>query len=289
MATTRRKRATAAGDLQSDLFGGLATVPTAAPAPTLSSPADVESLDIQADRLPPAWRSVLDPIRATDGWRRLSGFVDGERAAGKPVFPYDVFHALHLTPLDTVKVVILGQDPYHGTGTVDGVEIPQAHGLAFSVPDGIRVPPSLRNIYKEIAAEYDDAGAARASASGNLERWAHQGVLLLNTVLTVEQANAASHAKRGWEAVTDRLIAALAASPQPIVFLLWGSHAQAKTALIEAAPHRDRTMHLVLEAPHPSPLSAHRGFLGCGHFRAANEWLTARGREPVDWRATSAN
>jgi uracil-DNA glycosylase len=171
---------------------------------------------------------------------------------------------------------------------VDGAEIPQAHGLAFSVPDGIRVPPSLRNIYKEIAAEYDDAGTARASASGNLERWARHGVLLLNTVLTVEQANAASHAKRGWEAVTDRLIGALAASPQPIVFLLWGSHAQAKTPLIEAARPRDRSAHLVLEAPHPSPLSAHRGFLGCGHFRAANDWLTARGREPVDWRASQA-
>lgn len=240
-------------------------------------------LDEQVASLPPAWRALLAPCLDTDNWRQLATFVDGERRAGKPVFPRDVFHALHLTPPEQVKVVILGQDPYHGTGVVDGAEIPQAHGLAFSVPDGIRVPPSLRNIYKEIAAEYGD-GLGKPSVSGNLEPWARQGVLLLNTVLTVEQGLAASHARRGWEAVTDRLIAALAESQTGLVFLLWGSHAQAKASLIGEAHQAERKGgHLVLEAPHPSPLSAHRGFLGCGHFRAANEWLVAQGREAVDW------
>jgi uracil-DNA glycosylase len=237
----------------------------------------VPPLDAQVAALPAAWRELLAPCLGTPGWRRLADFVDGERAAGKPVFPHDVFHALHLTSPDAIKVVILGQDPYHGTGTVNGLEIPQAHGLAFSVPDGIRVPPSLRNIFKQIASEFGDAALARTTASGNLEGWARQGVLLLNTVLTVEQGQAASHAKRGWEAVTDCLLQALAASRPKLVFLLWGSHAQAKKALLGDA-------HCVLEAPHPSPLSAHRGFLGCGHFGAANAWLQAHGREPVDWR-----
>lgn len=257
---------------QADLFGldAVAAPPASAPA-VLAEP-----LDTQAAALPAAWRELLAPCLATPAWRNLAGFVDGERAAGKPVFPHRVFHALHLTPPDAVKVVILGQDPYHGTGVVAGEEIPQAHGLAFSVPDGVRVPPSLRNMFKEIAAEYGDANAARTSVSGNLEGWARQGVLLLNTVLTVEQGQAASHARRGWEAVTDCLISSLAASRPNLVFLLWGSHAQAKKALIEGA-------HCVLEAPHPSPLSAHRGFLGCGHFRLANDWLQAHGRAAIDW------
>ncbi|MCY1233104.1 Uracil-DNA glycosylase [compost metagenome] len=178
-------------------------------------------------------------------------------------------------------MVILGQDPYHGTGTVGGVELPQAHGLAFSVPEGIKVPPSLRNIFKEIAAEFGTEGTSSPTpprTSGNLEGWARQGVLLLNTVLTVEQGQAASHARRGWEAVTDCLIHALAASRPNLVFMLWGSHAQAKKPLLGDG-------HRVLEAPHPSPLSAHRGFLGCGHFREANRWLEAHNRTPVDWTA----
>jgi len=252
--------------MQSDLFA------TAAPA---LQPA--AALQAQADALPAAWRKLLAPCLDTAGWRDLTAFVDGEHAAGNPVFPRDVFHALHLTPPETVKVVILGQDPYHGVETVAGTDVPQAHGLAFSVPDGVRVPPSLRNIFKEIAAEYGEAAGAK-KASGNLEGWARQGVLLLNTVLTVEQGRAASHAKRGWEAVTDCLIQALAASRPGLVFLLWGSHAQAKKPLLG-----DR--HCVLEAPHPSPLSAHRGFLGCGHFRRANDWLAERGLSQVDWRA----
>ncbi|SDD65893.1 Uracil-DNA glycosylase [Cupriavidus sp. YR651] len=257
--------------MQADLFATAAPatlVTSATPVPTIAS------LQAQVDALPAAWRELLAPCLGNPAWGALAAFVDGERAAGKPVFPHAVFHALHLTPPDTVKVVILGQDPYHGTGAVGGVEIPQAHGLAFSVPDGVKVPPSLRNIFKEIGAEY---GAEPTRASGNLEGWARQGVLLLNTVLTVEQGQAASHARRGWEAVTDCLIHALAVARPNLVFLLWGSHAQAKRALLEGQSH------CVLEAPHPSPLSAHRGFLGCGHFRQANDWLARHGRTGIDW------
>ncbi|PLQ01200.1 uracil-DNA glycosylase [Cupriavidus pauculus] len=251
--------------MQADLFA----TETSKPAPS------VDCLQDQVDALPAAWRKLLAPCIGNADWASLCDFVDSERAAGKPVFPHAVFHALHLTPPDAVQVVILGQDPYHGTGTVGGVEIPQAHGLAFSVPDGIKVPPSLRNIFKEIAAEY---GGEPVRASGNLEGWARQGVLLLNTVLTVEQANAASHAKRGWEAVTDCVIHALAMSRPNLVFMLWGSHAQAKRTLLEGQTH------CVLEAPHPSPLSAHRGFLGCGHFKQANDWLERHGRPGIDWQ-----
>jgi len=248
--------------MQADLFA------------TPDAPVTVPTLQQQADALPPGWRRLLAPCIGTAAWRELAGFVDGEREAGKPVYPHDVFHALHLTPPESVKVVILGQDPYHGTGVVGGQEVPQAHGLAFSVPAGVKVPPSLRNIFKEIAAEFGMA----PPDSGNLEGWARQGVLLLNTVLTVEQGQAASHARRGWEGVTDCLIHALATSRPNLVFLLWGSHAQAKKPLLGDG-------HCVLEAPHPSPLSAHRGFLGCGHFRAANAWLEQHGATPVDWVA----
>lgn len=251
--------------MQADLFASAPWPPTTPRAAALQA---------QADALPAAWRTLLAPCLATPAWEALTAFVDGERAAGKPVYPHDVFHALHLTPPEAVKVVILGQDPYHGTGAVGGREIPQAHGLAFSVPDGIKVPPSLRNIFKEIAAEYGEC----VRPGGNLEAWARQGVLLLNTVLTVEQGQAASHARRGWESVTDCLIHALATKHPNLVFLLWGSHAQAKKALLGAH-------HCVLEAPHPSPLSAHRGFLGCGHFREANNWLERHGRAPIDWQA----
>ncbi|CAG2152711.1 uracil-DNA glycosylase [Cupriavidus plantarum] len=256
--------------MQADLFAA----PTSEP---LSHPTDVACLQAQVEALPAAWRALLAPCLQGAGWDDLCGFVDGERAAGKPVFPHAVFHALHLTPPEAVQVVILGQDPYHGTGTVGGAEVPQAHGLAFSVPEGVKVPPSLRNIFKEIAAEYGTEGVR---GSGNLEGWARQGVLLLNTVLTVEQGQAASHARRGWEAVTDCLIRALAATRPNLVFMLWGSHAQAKRALLAGNDH------CVLEAPHPSPLSAHRGFLGCGHFRKANDFLAAQGRPGIDWLAS---
>ncbi len=227
-------------------------------------------LESQFDALPPAWRAHLRTFIESDAYRPLCTFVDEQIASGKTVYPAEVFRALRLTRPDDVKVVIVGQDPYHG----DDKGHPQAHGLAFSVPSPVRPPPSLRNIFKEIAAEFGYV----MPAHGCLDAWAQQGVLLLNTVLTVEQGKAASHAKRGWEACTDTLIRELAHRHEHLVFMLWGAHAQAKRALLDARPH------YVLEAPHPSPLSAHRGFLGCRHFLLANEYLTANRREAIDWR-----
>lgn len=212
----------------------------------------------------------MKPFTDSDAYAPLCRFVDDERAAGKTVYPTDVFRALRLTSPDDVKIVILGQDPYHG----DDRGTPQAHGLAFSVPPAVRTPPSLRNIFKEIAANFGHD----TPRHGCLDTWARQGVLLLNTVLTVERGAAASHAKRGWEQCTDTLIHELANRHRGLVFMLWGAHAQAKRALFDASAH------CVLEAPHPSPLSAHRGFLGCRHFALANDYLVEAGREPVDWR-----
>jgi uracil-DNA glycosylase len=200
----------------------------------------------------------------------LAGFLAECRNAGTPTYPSEPLRALQLTPFEEVRVVILGQDPYHGPG--------QAHGLAFSVPHGVALPPSLRNIFKELQR---DCGC-REQYSGNLESWARQGVLLLNAVLTVESGRPASHARRGWEQLTDALIAALARDPVPKVFLLWGAHAQAKEALIAQAGGP----HLVLLANHPSPLSARRPpvpFLGCGHFSAANRFLRSQGRGEIEW------
>ncbi|MFO1107337.1 MAG: uracil-DNA glycosylase [Amaricoccus sp.] len=195
-------------------------------------------------------------------------FQRAERAAGKRIFPPEpqILRALALTPLAALKVVILGQDPYHGAG--------QAQGLAFSVAPGSRLPPSLRNIFRELEA---DLGIPVPS-TGDLEPWARQGVLLLNTVLTVEEGRAGSHRGRGWEALTDALIAAASAEAPPSAFLLWGAPAQAKAGLIDPIRHR------VLTAPHPSPLSAHRGFFGSRPFSQANAFLAAQGRAPVDWR-----
>ncbi|VVE21816.1 uracil-DNA glycosylase [Pandoraea terrigena] len=223
--------------------------------------------------LPGDWKTLVAPFVESDAYAPLCRYVDAEVAAGKTVYPADIFHALRATSPSDVKVVILGQDPYHG----DDHGIAQAHGLAFSVQRGVRVPPSLRNIYKEIER---DLGIT-APSHGNLDAWAKQGVLLLNTTLTVEAGNAASHAKPfkkgGWQACTDTLLKGLAAQQGARVFLLWGSHAQAKAPLL--AGHG----HLLLEAPHPSPLSAHRGFLGCGHFSAANAFLEQHGKTPIDW------
>ncbi|MBN3733240.1 uracil-DNA glycosylase [Burkholderia sp. Tr-20390] len=247
-----------------------AAAPAAAPTAPQPVAADVPHLAAQFDALPPVWRDVLKPFTDSDAYAPLCGFVDDERAAGKTVYPTDVFRALRLTSPDDVKVVILGQDPYHG----DDRGTPQAHGLAFSVPPAVRTPPSLRNIFKEIAANFGHD----TPRHGCLDTWARQGVLLLNTVLTVERGAAASHAKRGWEQCTDTLIRELAGRHQGLVFMLWGAHAQAKRALFDASAHR------VLEAPHPSPLSAHRGFLGCRHFALANDYLVEAGREPIDWR-----
>jgi uracil-DNA glycosylase len=227
-------------------------------------------LRVQFDALPDDWRAALRPFAGSAACERLCAFVDGERAQGKTIYPNDVFRALSLTRLADARVVILGQDPYHG----DDRGIPQAHGLAFSVPPGVRPPPSLRNIFREIAA---DTGAP-IPRHGCLDAWARQGVLLLNTVLTVEAGRAASHARHGWEACTDLLIATLASQREGLVFMLWGAHAQAKKALI------GKHGHLVLEAAHPSPLSAHRGFLGCRHFALANAHLAQAGRPAIDWR-----
>jgi len=209
-------------------------------------------------------------VLATPEARRLGGFLRAEEAAGKRIYPPAGMRlaALELTPLDKVKVVILGQDPYHGPG--------QAHGLSFSVQPGVKVPPSLANIYKEIEA---DLGLPRP-AHGHLEGWARQGVLLLNNALTVEDGRAGSHAGKGWEAITDAAVAAVAAKADPCVFLLWGSHARKKA---QAVPGLMDSHHLVLTAPHPSPLSAHSGFLGCRHFSKANAFLDSNGRSAIDW------
>ncbi|WP_338926315.1 uracil-DNA glycosylase [Mycetohabitans endofungorum] len=244
---------------------------TVAPSPRSCPPScAAPTLEQQFDSLPATWRAHLAPFIGSPAYTRLCEFVNHERSSGKTVYPTDVFRALHLTSPDDVKVVILGQDPYHGEDN----GVPQAHGLAFSVPPGVRPPPSLRNIFKEIAANFDHA----VPRHGCLDHWARQGVLLLNTVLTVERNRAASHAKRGWEQCTDTLIEHLATQHEGLVFMLWGSHAQAKRPLLHGRGHR------ILEAPHPSPLSAHRGFLGCRHFALANEHLRQVGREPIDWR-----
>jgi len=228
------------------------------------------TLESQFDALPADWRRHLMPFIESSRYAALCAFVDAERAAGKTVYPADVFRALRLTRPGDVKVIILGQDPYHG----EDKGAPQAHGLAFSVPAPVRPPPSLRNIFKEIQASLGFA----APSHGCLDAWAKQGVLLLNTSLTVERDKAGSHAKRGWEQCTDTLIHEMALRHDGLVFMLWGAHAQAKRALLEGKSH------CVLEAPHPSPLSAHRGFLGCRHFALANEFLETHGRQAIDWR-----
>ncbi len=215
------------------------------------------------------WAPLVGHFLASAAGQQLGAFVEQRLAAGAIIYPPQPFRALALTPLAEVAVVILGQDPYHGPG--------QAQGLAFSVPDGLRLPPSLRNIFKELAR--DPRVEPEQHAGGSLERWARQGVLLLNTGLTVEQGLPASHARQGWETLTDQLIAAVSGKASPVVFMLWGAHAQAKQALIDAR-------HLVLTANHPSPLSALRPpkpFIGCGHFGAANGFLQGHGRRAVQW------
>jgi uracil-DNA glycosylase len=219
-------------------------------------------------QLPESWKVPLRGEFASLSMVALRQFLIAEKAAGKRIFPKGAnwFRALDLTPLDQVRVVILGQDPYHGEG--------QAHGLCFSVMPGVRVPPSLVNIYKELEA---DLGIPRAG-HGFLESWAKQGVLLLNSVLTVEMGQAASHQRKGWEEFTDAVIRLIAARDVPVVFLLWGAYAHRKAGFV------DDSRHLVLKAAHPSPLSAHNGFLGCRHFSQTNAFLEAQGGVPIDWR-----
>lgn len=223
-----------------------------------------------SEPIPESWQPVLEPVLATAEARQLGGFLVAEEQAGKQIYPPRGcrLKALELTPLDEVKVVILGQDPYHGPG--------QAMGLCFSVPEGVKIPPSLVNIYKELEA---DLGVARAD-HGDLSKWARQGVLLLNNTLTVEAAKAGSHAKRGWDAITDACVAAVAARDEPSVFILWGSHAQAKAKRIAGLREGP---HCVIESPHPSPLSAHRGFFGSKPFSRTNAFLSDHGREAIDW------
>lgn len=223
-------------------------------------------------KLHESWRIPLAEQFAAPHMQALKAFLQQEKAAGKRVFPKgsEYFRALDLTPLDQVKAVILGQDPYHGEG--------QAHGLCFSVRPGVRTPPSLVNIYKEMRS---DLGIEPAR-HGFLEHWARQGVLLLNSVLTVEMGRAASHQGKGWEAFTDAVIRLVAQKPDPVVFLLWGAHAQRKAGFV------DQSRHLVLKAAHPSPLSAHNGFLGCRHFSQANAFLEAKGRGAIDWTLPAA-
>jgi uracil-DNA glycosylase len=224
-----------------------------------------------AESVPPSWQATLAPLLDTAEARRLGGWLRQEEECGKAIFPPrgQRLRALELTPLDEVRVVILGQDPYHGPG--------QAHGLCFSVPDGVRIPPSLVNIYKELES---DLGVERRG-SGNLERWARQGVLLLNNSLTVEAGKAGSHAGKGWDAITDAAVAAVAARAEPSVFILWGSHARNKALRVPGLG--PATHHLVLTSPHPSPLSAHGGFFGSKPFSKANAFLEANGRGAIEW------
>ncbi|MCA0900672.1 uracil-DNA glycosylase [Microbulbifer agarilyticus] len=218
-------------------------------------------------KIHPSWYTVLESQFGQPYMTELRTFLQQEKQAGKSIFPpsAQVFNAFNSTPFDQVKVVILGQDPYHGAG--------QAHGLCFSVMPGVRVPPSLKNIYKEMES---DLGIAPPN-HGCLQPWAEQGVLLLNTTLTVEESKAGAHQGRGWEQFTDAAVHALAEQRDGLVFILWGSYAQKKGGFIN-----DRR-HLVLRGPHPSPLSAHRGFFGTRPFSQANAYLQQRGGAPIDW------
>lgn len=221
-------------------------------------------MDVQIE---PGWKRALEGEFREPYFAGIVTFLKNEKRAGKVIYPPgpQIFNAFAHTPLSEVKVVILGQDPYHGPG--------QAHGLCFSVPDNIKPPPSLVNIFKEIE---DDLGIS-LPPNGNLERWARQGVLLLNTSLTVEANIANSHANIGWHRFTDAVISKVSAEKEHVVFLLWGRFAQNKEVLI------DGSKHLMLKAAHPSPLSAHAGFLGCRHFSRANNWLLEKGLKPINW------
>ncbi len=225
-----------------------------------------ESLDMSV-QMEEQWKAALAPEFAKDYMQNLRAFLLSEKKQGKTIYPPgdEIFAAFNRTPLDKVKVVILGQDPYHGVG--------QAHGLCFSVKIGVRPPPSLLNIYKELQS---DLGISTPT-HGNLSSWAEQGVLLLNAILTVEKERAASHQNQGWESFTDSAIRILNEKAEHLVFILWGSYAQKKGMVI------DRTKHFVIESPHPSPLSAHRGFLGSRPFSRTNAYLVQHGLSPIDW------
>lgn len=218
-------------------------------------------------KLHPSWKTKLQTEFEKDSMKQLKKFLQAEYKAGKTIYPRgdDYFAAMNLTPLNQVKVVIVGQDPYHGPG--------QAHGLCFSVQEGVRPPPSLQNIFKEL---HSDLGIA-IPKSGSLQKWAQQGVLLLNAVLTVEDGKAASHQKKGWEEFTDKIIHLVNEECEHVVFILWGSYAQKKAAFV------DRQKHFIIESVHPSPLSSHRGFFGTKPFSKANAYLKSKKIAPVDW------
>lgn len=218
-------------------------------------------------KIQPEWKELLNDYFQTPQFLNLTDFVKAEYIA-KIIYPkpQDIFKAFWKTPVSKVKVVILGQDPYHGVN--------QAHGLSFSVPDGVAVPPSLKNIYKEIEAEF---AIKKDFKNGNLENWANQGVFLLNSVLTVEANKPASHKNQGWEEFTDFAIEKLSAKRENLVFMLWGNFAKNKEKLI------DTNKHLILKAAHPSPFSAHNGFFGCNHFKTANQYLKERGFKEIKW------
>lgn len=245
----------AAGQLGLALAGGEAAQP--------AGPDRLHEWAPQQWAVADGWREVVDEFLAGSAGQRLGEFIRARLAAGAVIYPPRPLRALELTPLAGVRAVVLGQDPYHGPG--------QAEGLAFSVPDGVKLPPSLRNIFKELGCQ---------PPSGSLADWARRGVLLLNACLTVEQGQPASHAGKGWELLTDALLSRVAATASPCAYLLWGAHAQAKAGLIERTAAEHGREVLVLQANHPSPLSASRPpvpFLGCGHFRQAREWLAERG------------
>ena len=222
-------------------------------------------------RLEASWKAALHEEFEKPYMRNLRAFLRKEKTARKVIYPKGdrIFRALDLTPLTSAKVVIIGQDPYHGPR--------QAHGLCFSVQSGVPQPPSLINIFKEVNEDLGTASQHLDAQKGCLEKWANQGVLLLNAVLTVERGRAGSHQGQGWETFTDEVVSVLNASRSGLVFMLWGSYAQKKGAIV------DRTRHCVLSSPHPSPLSAHRGFFGCRHFSKANAYLEEQGVAPIDW------
>lgn len=272
MKSPARGGATQPDLVQPDLFG-TQVAPSAAAAPDRLAAWHAAQWPVAPD-----WHSTVAPFWESPTGLALGAFITQRLADGACIYPPAPLRALALTPLAAVKVVILGQDPYHGPG--------QAEGLAFSVASGTKAPPSLRNIFKELTREASHGGlpspALALTAGGSLVAWAQQGVLLLNTCLTVEQGQPASHAKRGWELLTDAILGAVLASDQPVVLMLWGAHAQQKVSQMQTIAGR----HLVLRANHPSPLSALRPpnpFIGCGHFAAANQWLQRAGLAPVAW------
>ena len=229
-------------------------------------------------KIEPSWYKVLKNEFQKTYWQKLTDFIRQEIKSGKRIFPAprNIFAGFEMCPLDKLKVVIVGQDPYHSVSRVNGKNVPTAHGLCFSVVKGAKIPPSLQNIYKELKEEFRENFTI--PNHGNLEKWAKQGVLLLNTTLTVEAHKPMSHSGRGWEEFTGKVIETISREKTGVIFLLWGRHAQSRKKLI------DLEKHFVLEAAHPSPFSAHRGFFGCGHFKSVNEILKRQGKTEINWQ-----